>query len=89
MAEHATVTINLDMDAAEDGLARLEMRAERVERRIVMAINRLERAEAQGRLREVIKDADAQLAAVADDADEETGERIDSVRAMLKDALNV
>jgi hypothetical protein len=45
MAE-STVVINLDIDSASEKLAELERRAERVERRVRMAILRLEEAEA-------------------------------------------
>lgn len=46
MAE-ATITVRMDVDEAEEALARLEQRAEAVERRVAMAISRLERSEAK------------------------------------------
>lgn len=44
MAE-ANITVRLNVADAEEALARLEVRAEAVERRVAMAIARLERSE--------------------------------------------
>lgn len=46
MAE-ATITVRMDVEQAEEALTRLEQRAEAVERRVMMAISRLERSEAK------------------------------------------
>lgn len=42
-----TITVSLTVQDAEEALARLEERAKDVERRVQMAITRLERAEAK------------------------------------------
>jgi len=46
MAE-ANITVRLNVEEAEAALERLEERARHVERRVIMAINRLERSEAK------------------------------------------